>query len=260
MSAAARNRISVVIVSSVLSSIELDLWHFHKFINPQIMAFPGLLLIIFLFLLSIFSHASVLDLGNITQSLTSTQTVTNLTNVAYANCTTNNSWLAPRFGDIEDYAFTCHDALFKARMDPAFNPFDLDTEYEFLNRGAIARTLKPKIHLPRKYVECKSLVDSTLRCSLMMMWKADQGRDLPSCTIAIAMVASLRTGGPALPGQPVQHYGLSDVMTPRELLYSPGFLNCPFVGCLRRVDSLGRALGWTLAGNGHPFADSRPFQ
>lgn len=216
-------------------------------------------LIIYQSIFSTFSYALVLDLGNITQSLTSTQNVTNLTTAAYADCTTDNSWLEPRFGDIEDYGFTCHDALFKARMDPAFNPFDPDTELEFLDRGAIAQTTKPRVHLPRKYIVCKSLVSPTL-CYSLTIWKAEQRRDLPSCTIAIAMVASLRMGDPALPGQRAQHYGLSDVMTPRELLHSPGFLKCPFVECLRRGDPLGPALGWTQAGNAHPFADFRPVQ
>lgn len=70
------------------------------------------------------------------------------------------------------------------------------------------------------------------------------------------MVASLSSGDPTLPGQPTQHYGLSDVMTPRELLYSPNFLNCPFTECLRRSVSLGPALGWTQAGTGNFLADS----
>lgn len=224
------------------------------------MAFSKLLLIIFLSVFSTFSHARVLDLGNITQSLTPERNVTNLTIAAYANCTPDNSWLAPRFGDIEDYDFACQDALFKAAMDPAFKSFDLDTEHEFLDRGAIAQTLKPKIHLPRRYTVCKSLYGSSCGYSLMVMWKADQRRDLPSCTIAIAMIASLRTRGPPLPGQPAQHYGLSDVMTPRELLHSPGFLICPFVECLRRGDPLGPALGWTQAGNANPFAGSQPIR
>jgi hypothetical protein len=128
------------------------------------MAFSGLLLIIFLSVLSTSSHALVLDLGNITQSLTSNQNVANLTIAANAHCTTDNSWLAPRFDDIDDYDFTCHDALFKARMDPVFNPFNLDTELEFLDRGATAQTTKPKIRLPRKYTVCKSLLVSSTLC------------------------------------------------------------------------------------------------
>lgn len=220
------------------------------------MAFSGLLLIMFLSVFSTSSHALVLDLGNITQSLTSNQNVANLTIAANAHCTTDDSWLAPRFDDINDYDFMCHDALFEARMDPVFNPFNLDTALEFLDRGATAQTTKPKIHLPRKYTVCKSLLVSSTLCQCLTVWKADQKRDLPSCTIAIAMVASLRSGGPPLPGQPTQHYGLSDVMTPRELLYSPNFLNWPFTDCLRRSVSLGPALGWTQAGTGHFAADS----
>lgn len=95
--------------------------------------------------------------------------------------------------------------------------------------------------------------------SNLIIWTADQRRDLPSCTVAIAMIASLRSGDP-LPKQPAQHYGLSDVMTPRQLLYDPGFVNYPFTKCLRRSDPLGSAFGWTQAGNAHFFADSDHIQ
>jgi len=123
-----------------------------------------MLLIIYLSVFSASSHALVLDLGNITRSVTSNQNVTDLTIAANAHCTTDDSWLASRFDDIEDYDFMCHDALFKARMDPAFNPFNLDTKLEFLDRGATAQTTKPKIHLPRKYTVCKSLLVSSTLC------------------------------------------------------------------------------------------------
>lgn len=104
---------------------------------------------------SILSYALVLDLGNATHSLISNQKVTNLTVATNAHCTTDDTWLTPRFPDMEGYDFTCHDALFKVWRNFEYISSNPDTELEFLDRGAAAQTTKPKIHLPRKYTVCK---------------------------------------------------------------------------------------------------------
>lgn len=64
------------------------------------------------------------------------------------------------------------------------------------------------------------------------------------------MIDSLGPGDP-LPEQPPGPFGSSDVMTMRELLYSPGLLGRPFSQCLRpNLGPLtpGPSLGWSQAG------------
>ena len=66
------------------------------------------------------------------------------------HCTEDPNWLVPAFPTIFIYDRICKDALAKAFKD--LTSFDLDMEYEFLNRGATAQTTKPQIQVPRKYV------------------------------------------------------------------------------------------------------------
>lgn len=63
------------------------------------------------------------------------------------------------------------------------------------------------------------------------------------------MINSVESGGP-LPGQPPGPFGTSDIMTMRELLYSPGDLGKPLLQCLRGSPGhpSGASLGWSQAG------------
>lgn len=71
------------------------------------------------------------------------------------------------------------------------------------------------------------------------------------------MIATLRPPEP-LPDLPDQQYGLSDVMTPRELVWDPGFLRYTYYDCLlespERVGPRVQAFGWTQAGRLRPVA------
>lgn len=168
-----------------------------------------------------------------------------------AHCTTDKSWLIPRFDEIWWYDSVCQSALLKVIRDPALGPPHLDIEHEFLDRDATAQTTKPKIQLPRKYTFSKLFTDTVSFLASDAM-EADHRSNRISCTIAIAMIASVGPGDP-LPEEPVQNYGLSDVMTPRQLLWTPGFSGAPFVHCIRRGAPLGPALGWSQAGIAQPF-------
>ena len=69
---------------------------------------------------------------------------------AGVHCTTDPGWLARGFPILPTYEYMCSAAAQKATMD--LRSYSLTTEYEFLDRGATAQTMKPKIPLPRKYV------------------------------------------------------------------------------------------------------------
>lgn len=66
------------------------------------------------------------------------------------HCTTSPLWLAPAFPSFPSYEFMCEAAMEKAKRD--LMSYDMDTEYEFLDRDATAQTTRPTIELPRKYV------------------------------------------------------------------------------------------------------------
>ena len=101
------------------------------------------------------AHALALNLLNVTSSDSAFPPSSNLTLGVGPNqhCTKDPTWLIPAFPDIRWYQTTCQNALFKADKDLA--SFGLDTEFEFLTRGAIPQTTKPQIQLPRKYVASK---------------------------------------------------------------------------------------------------------
>lgn len=66
------------------------------------------------------------------------------------HCTRDPNWLIPAFPDIRNYDSPCQNALAKASQE--LRSHGLDTEFEFLDRGATAQTTKPQIQLPRKYI------------------------------------------------------------------------------------------------------------
>ena len=109
----------------------------------------------FILTLCPFAHALVLDLLNINSSDQAIPPSSDPTLGVDANvhCTRDPTWLIPAFPDARYYDNTCQNALFKAEAD--LNKYQLDTEYEFLTRGATAQTTKPQIQLPRKYIACK---------------------------------------------------------------------------------------------------------
>lgn len=108
-----------------------------------------------LFILTIcpLTRALILNPHNISSpSSLASQDSGNLTAAVNAavQCTTDPRWLTPAFPSFPSYELTCQAAMEKAYIDLAF--YDLDAEYEFLDRGATAQTTKPKVALPRKYV------------------------------------------------------------------------------------------------------------
>ena len=210
------------------------------------------------------ARALVLNLYNVTSPGSASQDSKQPTVGVDADthCTNDPNWLAPAFPTIARYEITCQAALFKARRDLA--SYGLDTEYELLDRDATAQTTRPQIRLPRKYVasEYRNIAQS----HEPMYWvspihgsanedsaSGTSGSRLPSCTVALAMINSLEAGEP-LPGQPPGPFGSSDVMTMRELLYSPSIIAKPFTQCLRFLGSVPQdpLLGWTQAGQWYP--------
>lgn len=122
-----------------------------------------------------FSYSRTLEVGNLTQSFISTHH-TNVTVTVNAHCTTDESWLLPRYDKVRWYRPACRNALDKARSDPVFDlpndpnnlgEADINTDHEFLDHDATAQTTNPQIRLPRKYTACKQSSFSS-RIRLMM--------------------------------------------------------------------------------------------
>lgn len=212
------------------------------------------------------AHALVLNLYNVTSPASASPDSNQPTFGVDADthCTNDPKWLAPAFPTIPLYDFTCQAALFKARRDLA--SYGLDTEYELLDRDATAQTTRPQIRLPRKYVASEYSYRNIAQSHEPMYWltpilestneysaSGASGPRLPSCTVALAMINSLDAGEP-LPGQPPGPFGSSDVMTMRELLYSPSAIAKPFSQCLRFPGSVPQdpLLGWTQTGEWYP--------
>ncbi|KAL9024922.1 MAG: hypothetical protein Q9196_006158 [Gyalolechia fulgens] len=151
------------------------------------------------------------------------------------HCTSDNTWKSPFFDDLREYQLGCKEAARMARKDLWLDRhYELEEEYEFLDRGAKGQTIKRPIRLPKIYT-------------------APAPHPLyPSCTIAIAMIASLGPE-PPLPGEPARDFGASDTMTLRQLLSSTFQ---PYIGCIRRGIAppdpdpalWNPALGWSQAG------------
>ena len=192
------------------------------------LAFPSMLT------LSPFAQALVLDLYNVNSSdlAFTTGSYPSVGVSPNVHCTKDPTWLIPAFPSISTYDSTCQKALAKAIRD--LTTYELDTEYEFLTRGAAPQTAGPQLQLPRKYVA--------------------SAPHFPPCTIALAMITSLEPGDP-LPGQPPGSLGSSDIMTVRELLYNPGHLGKTFLQCLRDSPTHSPphdpSLGWTQTGEHH---------
>ena len=187
---------------------------------------------------------------------------------ADTHCTQDPNWLIPAFPSIPAYDNQCQVAMLKAVRD--LTSYGLDTEFELLNRGAIPKTPMPKVLLPRKYVasEYCSFTASDQRVpatKTLMDSPAPRASEShrPSCTVAIAMINSLESGG-SLPGLPPGPFGSSDITTMTEILYNPGYLGKTFLQCLRvptvYPNSQGPSLGWTQAGEWHSFPFLRAFE
>ena len=209
--------------------------------------------IISLFTYLTLSHILSLASGNIPQVFSPLQNTANLTVDINAHCTTDESWLYSKRDTIRYYYAACQVAVQMLYQDPVFHPLmhtirdsSDRTEFEFLDQNAAPQTIYPKIRLPRKYTFCKFSAE-TAYCLFLTCIVGRPNR--PPCTIAIAMIASLIPGNP-LPGQPVQRYGLSDVMTPRELVLNPDYARRPLLACILRMRNTSKApaLGWTQAG------------
>lgn len=107
--------------------------------------------------LSPFAHALALNLIPVPSIATAPASGSNSSVVGAGNsnahCTKDPTWLAPGFTKFSLYDFMCQDAMNAARRELASH--GMDTEFEFLDRGAAAQTSKPQIQLPRKYVACE---------------------------------------------------------------------------------------------------------
>ena len=101
------------------------------------------------------AHTLTLNLYNVSSpsfgSQDSNSTAVNVD--AHVHCTGDPNWLVPAFPNIDSYDRSCQNALKKAVAD--LISYGVDTEFEFLNRGATAQTSKPQIELPRKYIASK---------------------------------------------------------------------------------------------------------
>ena len=69
------------------------------------------------------------------------------------HCTKDPNWFGPASFENPSYESMCQKAMDKAIDDLVSH--GLDTEFEFLDRGATAQTTGPQIQLPRKYVAGK---------------------------------------------------------------------------------------------------------
>ena len=209
-----------------------------------------LLLVPVIAILVSFSCALVIDLGKTGLFISSSQNMTNLTATNNAHCTIDDSWKIQPFNDIRLYDPSCQHSMLLAIAE--IGAHALDTEMEFLDRNAHAQTTKPKIQLPRKYTASMFHPSITSFPFLATFTGVRRRPWLPSCTVAIAMIASLSAGAP-LPGQPPGAIGLSDVMTPRDILWGDNSIGTPFVDCLRQSPS--PALGWTQTGKSFSFVN-----
>lgn len=101
------------------------------------------------------ARAASLGLYNVTSPGLASQNSNDLTVGVNADvhCTKDANWLIPAFPNILSYDSMCQNAMGKAINELASH--GLDTEFEFLDRGATAQTTKPQIQLPRKYVVSK---------------------------------------------------------------------------------------------------------
>ena len=210
-----------------------------------------LLLVPAIAILISFSCALVIDLGDTGLAISSSQNKANMTVTHNAHCTIDDSWKIQPFNDIGRYDSPCQQSMALAIAE--IGTHGLDTEIEFLDRNADAQTTKPKIQLPRKYIASMFYTPITSSPFLFLATLTGVRRRpwLPSCTVAIAMIGSLSAGDP-LPGQPPGAFGLSDVMTPRAILWGQGNnIGTPFVDCLR--GSPNPALGWTQTGKSFFF-------
>lgn len=101
------------------------------------------------------ASALALNLYNLTPPVLTSLNSSNLTVGVNANvhCTKDPNWFVPAFPDNPSYVSMCQKAKNKAIFDLASH--GLDTEFEFLDRGATAQTTEPQIQLPRKYVASK---------------------------------------------------------------------------------------------------------
>lgn len=81
--------------------------------------------------------------------------ISNLTDGSTAHCTTEKTWISPSVSQLDFYRYSCLDALEMADKDlRLLGRYQLDTEYEFLDRGATPQTTKPQTKLPEKYTTC----------------------------------------------------------------------------------------------------------
>lgn len=84
------------------------------------------------------------------QPLNLTNNFANLTVGGNAHCTQDSSWLIAPYENITRYRLSCQNAMAQAIRE--LSDHGMDTEFEFLDRGATAQTSKPRIELPRKYI------------------------------------------------------------------------------------------------------------
>ena len=96
------------------------------------------------------AHTLTLNLHNVSSPSFGSQ---DSNSDAHVHCTRDPNWLVPAFPNIKSYDRSCRNALKKAADD--LISYGVDTEFEFLTRGATAQTSKPQIELPRKYVASK---------------------------------------------------------------------------------------------------------
>lgn len=116
------------------------------------MIVPSCLALWFIFAFCPFVRTLTLNLYNITSANLASQNSSGLAIGVNPNvhCTKDPNWLIPTYTNILSYDSTCQRAMAAAIRE--LYSHGLDTEFEFLDRGASAQTTRPQIQLPRKYV------------------------------------------------------------------------------------------------------------
>ena len=119
------------------------------------MIVPGSLALWSIFTFCPFISALTLNLHNITSPNLATQNSSGFAVGVNPNvhCTKDRNWLVPNYPNILYYDYMCQNAMAHAIRE--LYSHGVDTEFEFLDRGASAQTTRPQIQLPRKYVASK---------------------------------------------------------------------------------------------------------